>query len=74
MVAGGVHEEHPKTNGQIEVGGVVGERLRPYGHVKAAAGVAGKRPRTNPHVKTAGSIVKKRIFTHGGTVDPAGEV
>ena len=44
MVAGGVHEEHPKTNGQVEVGVVVGERLRPNGHVKVASGVAGSAP------------------------------
>jgi hypothetical protein len=42
--------------------------------LKVPAGVAGKRPSTNPHVKTAGSIVKKRIVTHGGIVDPAGEI
>ena len=50
MVAGGVHEAHSKTNGQVEVGVVVGERLRPNGHVKVAGGVAGKRPSTNRHV------------------------
>ena len=42
MVAGGIHKEHSKTNGQVEVGVVIGERLRPNGHVKVASGVAGK--------------------------------
>ena len=36
MGAQGVHEAHSKTNGQVEVGDVVGERLRPIGHVKVA--------------------------------------
>jgi len=61
MVAGGVHETHSKTNGQVEVGVVVSERLRPNGHVKVASGVAGKRPSTNRHVIKAGSIVSKRV-------------
>ena len=74
MLAGGVHEEHSETNGQVEVGVVVAERLRPNGHVKVASGVAGKRPRTNRHVILAGSIVSKRIGTHGGIVDPHGGV
>ncbi len=74
MVAGGVHEAHSETNGQVEVGVVVGERLRPNGHVKIASGVVGKRPRTNRHVISAGSIVTKRIGTHGGIVDPHGGV
>ena len=74
MLAGGVHEEHPETNGQVEVGVVVAERLRPNGHVKVASGVAGKRRRTNRHVIDAGSIVSKRIGTHGGIVDPHGGV
>jgi len=74
MVAGGVHEEDPKTDGRVVVGGVVGKRLRPNGHVKVASTVAGKRQSTNPRVITAGSIVTKRTSTHGGIVDPAGEV
>ena len=68
--AGGVHEAHSKTNGQVEVAVVLLERLRPNGHVKVASGVVGKRPRTNRHVIIAGSIVSKRIETHGGIVDP----
>ena len=71
MVAGGVHEAHSKTNGQVEVGVVLAERLRPNGHVKVASDVVCKRPRTNRHVINAGSIVSKRIDTHGGIVDPA---
>ena len=74
MAAGGVHEEHPETNGQVEVGVVLLERLRPNRHVKVASGVVGKRPRTNRHVVIAGSIVSKRIETHGGIVDPHGGV
>ena len=74
MRAGGVHEEHPKTNGQVEVGVVVSERLRPNGHVKVASGVALKRPRTNRHIIIASSIVSERIGTHGGIVDPHGGV
>ena len=74
MVAGGVHEKHSKTNGQVEVGVVIGKRLRPNGHVKVASGVAGKRPSTNRHVIKAGSIVSKRVGTHGGIVDPHGGV
>ena len=69
--AGGVLEEHSKTNGQVEAGVVVAERLRPNGHVKVASGVVLKRPRTNRHVILAGSIGSKRIETHGGIVDPA---
>ena len=74
MVPGRVLEAHAKTNGQVVVGGIVGERLSPNGHVKVASGVAGKRPRTNPDVITAGSIVVKRIGAHGGIVNSAGEV
>ena len=53
MVAGGVHEEHSKTNGQVEVGFVVPQRVRPNSHIKVAGGVVGKRRRTNRHVETA---------------------
>ena len=63
-----------KPNGQVEVGGVLGEGVRPNGHVKVAGGVAGKRPRTHPDVSTAGSIVKKRILADGGIGDPRGEI
>ena len=73
MPAGGVHEAHSKTNGQVEIAVVLAERLRPNGHVKVASGVIGKRPRTNGHVILTGSIVSKRIFTHGGIVDPGGD-
>ena len=44
MAAGGVHEAHSKTNGQVEVGVVLVERLRPNGHVKVASGVAVQAP------------------------------
>ena len=71
MHAGGVHEGHSKTNGQVEVAVVLLERTRPNGHVKVASGVVGKRRRTNRHVILTGSIVSKRIETHGGIVDPA---
>src|SRR6266576_1627058 len=74
MVAGGVHKEHSEANGQVEAGVVVGERLRPNGHVKVTSGVAGKRSRTNRHVILAGSIVSKGIGTHGGIVYPHGSV
>ena len=74
MPASGVHEEHPETNGQVEVGVVVPERLRPNGHVKVASGVAEERARTNRHVSRAGSVVSKRIGTHGGIVEPHGGV
>ena len=73
MIAGGIQEEHSKTNGQVEVGVVVPERVRPNGHVKAAGGVVGKRRRTNRHVETAGSIVMKRILADGGIGDSTGE-
>ena len=74
MVAGGVHEAHSKTNGQVEVGVVVFERLRSNGHVKVASGVVGKCRLTNRHVRIAGSIVSKGIGPHGGIVDPHGGV
>ena len=73
MIAGGIQEEHSKTNGQVEVGVVVPERVRPNGHVKVAGGVVGKRRRTNRHVETAGSIVMKRIETDSGIGDAASE-
>ena len=73
MPAGGVQEAHSKTNGQVEVGVVLVECLRPNCHVEVASCVAGKRPRTNGHVILTGSIGSKRIFTHGGIVDPGGE-
>jgi hypothetical protein len=74
MVAGGVHEKDSETNGQVEVGVVVRERLRSNGHVLKAAGVVGKRRLPNRDVISAGSIVAKRIETHGGIVDSGGEV
>ena len=33
--AGGVHVEHSETNGHVEAGVVVGERLRPNGQLKS---------------------------------------
>ena len=51
-------KRHSKTNGQVEVGVVLAERLRPNGHVKAASGVVRKRPRTNRHIIRAVSIVQ----------------
>ena len=43
-VAGGIrHESHSKTNGQVEVGVVLVERLRPNCHVKVASGVLFER-------------------------------
>jgi hypothetical protein len=74
MVAGGVHEEHPKTNSHVKVGVVVSERLRPNGHVKVAGGVVGKCTLANRHVTITGSIVRKGVGTHGSIVDPDGGV
>ena len=71
MVAGGVQEAHSKTNGQVEVGVVLVERLRPNGHVKVASGVLFERPNTNCGVIKAGGSVAKRTKTHGGIVDSA---
>ena len=50
MSAGGVLEGHSKTNGQVEVGVVLAECLRPNGHVEVASYVVRKRPGTNRHV------------------------
>src|SRR5437762_11033179 len=70
MPAGGVQVGHSKTNGQVEVGVVVSERLRPNGHVKLASGVVGEREGANRHVTKAVSIATKRIGTDGGIVNP----
>jgi hypothetical protein len=74
MVAGGVHEANPKTNGQVVVGDAVSKRLRSNGHVKVAAHVSAKCATTNRDVISAVSITRKRIFTHRGIINPGGEV
>jgi hypothetical protein len=68
MVAGGVHEAHSETNGQVEVGLCCWCACIPMAMLKVRAMLLASSPRTN-HVKTAGSIVTKRIGTHGGIVD-----
>src|SRR5262249_16331207 len=62
MFAGGVLEGGSKTNGQVEAGSVLGERLRPNGHVKITVHVSAKCATTNRDVISAVSIARKRIF------------
>src|SRR5262249_54834612 len=69
VVAGGIHEGNAKTNGQIKVGVVDVERLRPNSHVKIPCGIAFKRSRTNRDVIKTVRIVMKRIETHSRIVD-----
>jgi hypothetical protein len=61
MSAGRVQVCYSKTNGQVEVGIVLAECLRPNGHVEVASSVALKRPGTHGHIILAGCIVGKRI-------------
>ena len=74
MVACSIHETYSEANGQIEIGVVLVERLRPNGHVKLASSVVFERPSTNGGVIKAVGSVFKRTKTHGGIVNSDGGI